>query len=247
MKTLFNRNFSVKSYEDPFKFWVVDNIFEENFTKEVLHKWPKRSDPRWNDGFSVIGNKENMLERKMLAMSGKQNMPDFYRTLIESLNSEEVLKVYEKITGMKNLKVDPNWRWAGLRETLPGGFQLVHSDARKHAETGMRKELTFLFYFRDSYDKKRDEGCLEIWNDDVTKMIHEIEPINNRMVVFYNTDKSYHGVPCTKTSRKMITFSLLKEGEATERFKAHFLARPDDDPDIDRLGLERLNMEDKFY
>jgi hypothetical protein len=40
---------------------------------------------------------------------------------------------------MKNLKVDPNWRWAGLRETLPGGFQLVHSDARKHAETGMRK------------------------------------------------------------------------------------------------------------
>ena len=247
MKTLFNPNFSVKSYEDPFKFWVVDDIFKENFSKEVLDVWPKQSDPRWNGGFDVIGDQKNKLEGRMLAMSGKQNMPDFFRTLIENLNSEEVLEVYEEITGMKNLKVDANWRWAGLRETLPEGYQLVHSDARKHAETGMRKELTFLFYFRDSYEKSRDEGCLEIWNDDMTKMVHEVEPINNRMVVFHNTDKSYHGVPHTKTTRKMITFSLLKEGAAPERFKAFFLGRPHDDPAIDELGLERLNVEDKFY
>ena len=86
-----------------------------------------------------------------------------------------------------------------------------------------------------------------MWNDDMTEMIHEVEPIHNRMVIFLNTDKSYHGVPVSMTSRKMLTFSLLKEGAATERFKALFLARPDDDPVIDELGLERLKIKDKFY
>ena len=78
-------------------------------------------------------------------------------------------------------------------------------------------------------------------------MIHEIEPIHNRMVIFLNTDQSYHGVPVTKTNRKMITFSLLKEGETTERFKALFMARPDDDPAVEKLGLDRLEETDKFY
>ena len=45
----------------------------------------------------------------------------------------------------------------------------------------------------------------------------------------------------------MITFSLLKEGETTERFKALFMARPDDDPAVEKLGLDRLEETDKFY
>jgi hypothetical protein len=247
MKTLFNPDFSVKSYKDPFKFWVVDGIFQKDLSQDVLNVWPNLSDARWNKGYLSIGGHKNKLEDKMMAMSGKRNMPTFFKNFIKTLNSHESIAVYEKITGIKNLKVDDNWRWAGLRETLPGGHQLVHSDARKHPENGLRKELTLLFYFREDYDRKRDEGCLEMWNDDMTQMIHEVEPIHNRMVIFLNTDQSYHGVPVTKANRKMITFSLLKEGETTERFKALFLARPDDDPVIDELGLERLRMKDNFY
>ena len=247
MKTLFNPNYSVKSYEDPFKFWVVDDVFEEDLSRDVLNVWPNQSDARWNKGYLVIGGQKNLLEDKMMAMSGKKNMPTFFRNLLETLNNDESVAFIEKVTNIKNLKVDDNWRWSGLRETLPGGHQLVHSDARKHLENGMRKELTVLIYFRDSYDRKRDEGCLEMWNDDMTQMIHEVEPIHNRMVIFLNTDKSYHGVPNTKSNRKMLTFSLLKEGEATERFKALFIARPDDDPEVDELGIERLKLKDKFY
>ena len=86
-----------------------------------------------------------------------------------------------------------------------------------------------------------------MWNDDMTQMIHEVEPIHNRMVIFLNTDKSYHGVPVTKSNRKMITYSLLKEREGTERYKALFVARPDDDPVVAELGLERLKIKDKYY
>ena len=247
MKTLFNPDFSVKSYEDPFKFWVVDDMFQKELSQDILNVWPNQDDERWNKGYLVIGGHKNQLEDKMMAMSGKTNMPNFFKNLLKTLNNDASIAVFEKITGIKNLRVDDNWRWSGLRETLPGGYQLVHSDARKHLENGMRKELTLLFYFRESYDRKRDEGCLEMWNDDMTEMIHAVEPIHNRMVIFLNTDQSYHGVPVTKTNRKMITFSLLKEGETTERFKALFLARPDDDPVIDELGLERLKIKDKFY
>ena len=140
MKTLFNPDFSVKSYEDPFKLWVVDNILQKDLSQDVLNVWPNLSDPRWNRGYLEIGGKKNKLEDKMMAMSGKRNMPTFFKKLIKTLNSDESIEVFEKITGIKNLKVDDNWRWAGLRETLPGGYQLVHSDARKHLENGRRKE-----------------------------------------------------------------------------------------------------------
>ena len=105
MKTLFNPDFSVKSYEDPFKFWVVDDIFEEDLSQDVLNVWPNHDDPRWNKGYLVIGGHRNKLEDKMMAMSGKHNMPNFFRNLLETLNSDESIAIYEKITGMKNLKI----------------------------------------------------------------------------------------------------------------------------------------------
>ena len=246
MNEIFNSECIVKSYDHPFNFWVIDQAFDENFSKEILKLWPSQSDERWNRGYDVINGKKNRLEGNMLAMSGKQNMPEFFRQFLTSVNGPSSIDMYEKITGVMDLKVDDSWRWAGLRETLPGGYQLIHSDARKHPESGFRKELTFLCYFRDGYEKGSDEGCLEMWSDDMSQRVHEIEPIHNRMVIFQNTDKSYHGVPATKANRKAITFSMLKEGPAAERSKAFFVGRPDDDQEIGELGLARLKLKDRF-
>ena len=246
MSNIFNTNHTVKSFDYPFNFWIIDQVFDENFCQEILRLWPSQSDERWNRGYDLIDGKKNRLEGNMLAMSGKQNMPEFFRLFLTSLNGASSIDFYEKITSVLDLKIDDNWRWAGLRETLPGGYQLIHSDARQHPESGLRKELTFLCYFRDSYKKESDEGCLEVWSDDMSQMVHAIEPIHNRMVIFQNTDKSYHGVPETKANRKAITFSMLKEGPVAERSKAFFVGRPDDDQEISELGLARLTLQDRF-
>ena len=71
MKTLFNPDFSVKSYKDPFRFWVVDSIFQKDLSQDVLNVWPNQSDARWNKGYLVIGGQKNVLEDKMLPMNMK--------------------------------------------------------------------------------------------------------------------------------------------------------------------------------
>ena len=246
MGTIFNKDFQLKCYEKTYGVWILDNIFEEGFCETSLTNWPSQSDKRWNKGYANVGDSSNKLEGNMLAMSGKGNIPECFAKVLENLSSKESISFYEKVTSIKGLLADDYGRWSGLRQTLPNGYQLIHSDARKHLDSGLRRELTIIVYFSKNYDRKRDEGCLEIWNEDMTKKTHSIEPLNNRMVILFNSDKSYHGVPVTKFNRKMMTFSLMKRSKATDRFKALFVARPEDDDEIRQLGMERAHMKDRF-
>ena len=79
----------------------------------------------------------------------------------------------------------------------------------------------------------------------VTEKIYEIEPINNRLTIFLNTDKAYHGVPEVKFERKAILWSILKDAELTDdRSKALFVSRPEDSDEIGKLGRERAYIKD---
>ena len=64
------------------------------------------------------------------------------------------------------------------------------------------------------------------------------------MVIFLNTDKSYHGVPEVSAERKSITWSILKEGDVVKRSKALFVSRPQDDKKIGELGEKRAYIQD---
>ena len=118
---------------------------------------------------------------------------------------------------------------------LPNSFQAIHSDARKHPENGLRKELTCLLHMNEN------SGYLEIWNDDMSKCVHQIKPIKNRFVIFLNTDTSFHGVPKVKTVRNAITWSILKDMKSSDRTKALFKSRPNDD-DFGHLAKKRVKI-----
>lgn len=110
-------------------------------------------------------------------MSGKEVIPKTYQNFLNFMQSTDTIKIIEKITGIQGLIADEVGRWSGLRETLAGGHQLIHTDARQHLETGYRKELTLLLYLNEDYDQSRDEGCLEIWDASVTKKVYSFPPI----------------------------------------------------------------------
>ena len=75
----------------------------------------------------------------------------------------------------------------------------------------------------------------------------EIEPLHNRMIIFLNTDKSYHGVPTNNAHRKMITFSTLTSDLCYDRSKALFVSRKNIDSDeISQIGKNRAYVEDKI-
>ena len=181
----------------------------------------------------------------MHAISKIDDVPEYTAKVLNYIHTDEFTNRMSEITNVNDLITDSSMRWSGLRTMTPGSFQAIHSDARKNPETGLRKELTCLVYLNDEYNKERDGGCFEVWNDDMTKCVHEIEPIDNRLVIFLNTDKSYHGVPEVKFERKAILWSILKDAELTDdRSKALFVSRPTDSDEIGKLGKERAHIKD---
>ena len=65
-----------------------------------------------------------------------------------------------------------------------GSSREYHYDRDPLQHGQLRADWTTVCYLNEDYNRERDEGCLEIWNDDMTKRTHEIEPINNRFIIF---------------------------------------------------------------
>lgn len=238
-------SYTINYIDNPYPLWIVDNFLEPEVIESILSEWPEENNPLWHCGHNDINGKPNILEQGMLGISKKEDMPYYINQVMTYFHSGEFCRILESITKIQNLIPDAAWRWSGLRTMLPDSFQLIHSDARLSPETGYRKELTCLLYLNPEYSKNRDEGCLEIWSDDMTTKIHEIEPILNRMTIFVNSDTAYHGVPLVKSTRRALTFSVLKDGVTGTRSKALFVKRPQDSDEIEKVGLERANIEDK--
>lgn len=234
-------NLEYKSTEisDPYPIWIVDNFLDESVAQQIKDDWLPNDAPQWNTTRATVSGYDNILEKKMLSISKTENMPPFISSVCERFHSDEFTDLISEITGINGLIKDTTMRWSGMRVMVAGSHQLIHSDARKHPENGLRKEITCLLYLNDDYNKDRDEGCLEIWNDDMTKREHEIEPINNRMVIFQNSDTSYHGVPVVKKDRKAIVFSIMKKADSSDRKFAEFVSRPQDSEDVKKIGKER--------
>jgi hypothetical protein len=239
-------SYSIHYINKPYPIWVIDDFLNIQLLNTILSEWPTDDDNRWHHGHNNINGKPNILEQKMLGISKKENMPQNIRSIMEYFHSADFCDVLQNITHIDGLIPDSSWRWSGLRTMLPGSFQLIHSDARYNPETGLRKELTCLLYLNVNYIKTRDEGCLEIWTDDMGTRTHEIEPLLNRMTIFLNSDTAYHGVPLVNSSRKALTFSVLKQGDVGERSKALFVKRPQDSIEVQEIGIQRSKIGDKI-
>lgn len=228
--------------EEPYLVWVFDNFLSEDVYTSVLSNWPKDEDVKWHGVRGNIENEVNILEQGMMSYDIKDT-DGFMSKFLHHLHSEEFTQELSQLTNMDGLVPDKHMRWSGIRTMLSGGFQAVHSDARVSPDSGLRKELTCLIYFNEDWSAD-DTGTFEIWNDDMTECTHKIDPIANRLVVFLNSETSYHGVPDVKKERRSVTWSVLKDGESSERSKALFVSRPQDGDEISELGKKRAQVTD---
>ena len=244
---ILNPERKIKKIESPYEIWILDDFLLPEVPEKINAEWPSNDDPVWFRGIEQVDGKKNILEQGMLAISSYDKMPTHARELLQYFHTPEFTEKIAEITGKSGLLPDETVRWSGVRAMLPGGFQLIHSDARKNPISGMKKELTVLYYLNKDYNKERDAGCLEVWDDDMTHCVHEIEPLYNRLVIFLCSDTSFHGVPKVNKERHLLTFSIVKDEESTNRMKALFVARPTDSDEVRELGIKRSLVEDKKY
>ena len=236
---MINKDYLVSRIKDPYDIWIIDNFFNEETLNKIQEQWLDNDSEKWHSERCMVAGQDNILEHRMLAISKIQDAPHFIAIVWQYLHSNAFVDLVSDITKITELKRDSTMRWSGMRVMLPESYQLIHSDARKHPETGLRKEITCLLYFNENYNRETHEGCLEIWNDNMTKCIHEIEPINNRLVMFKNSDTSYHGVPVVKKDRKAIICSIMKKANCSERGFAEFVCRPKDPEQVHSMGKNR--------
>lgn len=241
-----SNNLSIQKINTPYKIWIIDNLFEQESLNRIKQSWTQIDESKWHRGYESINGKENLLENGMKSISDVSKMPTYLNKLMYYFHSDEFTDIISKITEISNLVSDGTMRWSGLRVMEANSFQLIHSDARKHPYNTLTKELTCLFYLNEGYIKNQHEGCLEIWDDNMKNKTHEIEPIDNRLVIFVNSDTSYHGVPKVLKERRAITFSIMSKNTSSDRTKALFVARPFDTKEIMTLGIERSKISDKI-
>lgn len=241
---ILNTNLVINKIENPFTVWTIDNFLKEETIKIMSDNWYGPEDNAWHKGHSMVDGKKNILEQGMRSVSLLDKMPKEIAEVAVQLHTQEFTNQLGELVGVDNLIADDSMRWSGMRTMLPGSFQLIHSDARLSPETGLRKELTVLFYLQPSFKETKHNGHLEIWDDNMSKCMHKIAPKYNSAVIFLNSETSYHGVPEVNFERRAFTFSILKDAKATKRSKALFVARPNDSKEVREEGFKRSMIKD---
>jgi hypothetical protein len=235
-----NKDYTIRSINNPFETWVIDDFLTQDSLDLIHQSWPSNNSPAWIATRETINGKKNILEQGMLAISNSDDIPPHMQDIFMFFHSDKFVRHISEVINVKSLIEEKTMNWSGLRVMLPNSKQLIHSDARINPVSGLRKEITCLLYLNKDYRKSDDGGCLELWDDSMKNCVHEIEPIDNRLVLFKNSNKSYHGVPSVKSERKAITWSIAsKLSPNSTRKKALFVKRPNDSQSIKELGLER--------
>ena len=186
----------------------------------------------------------------MSGISKLDELPGDWFAVFLTLQSGYMCDWLRKITNILDITIDDYnsiGQWAGLRTMDKGSYQLIHSDARLHPHLRKEKKLTMVGYMNKTW-KSTDEGCLEIWDNDMKKCVDKIEPLFNRVVLFENTKTSHHGVPKVNSYRKSFLASWLRDpvGFDETRTKALFKKRPNEENSklIDKIAESRSKLND---
>jgi len=181
---------------NPFPHIVVDNFLEEALVNQTIESIKNFGSWGW-DHSSHAGTHQR---RKYFTPWSDSNLevlkteaPVAHSTL-EYLNSPEVLKYLEDLTGIKNLIPDYTYHGGGFHKIGRNGKLSIHCDYNLHPKTGQHRRINLLLYLNPVWEEEWG-GNLELWERDLSKMTHSIQPVFNRAVIFNITDDAYHGHP----------------------------------------------------
>jgi len=171
----------------PFPHVVIDNFLPESSVDRLLDEIPGDGDVRWYGTASQ--------SRSGKSSSKKLNeLGPFMLHFLQCLNSSDFVRFLERLTGLDGLVPDPHGFGGGVHKISRGGFLKIHADNNWDTKLLLFRELTVLLYLNREW-KSEYGGDLELWNADMTRAEAVVAPLANRLVIFSNSETSYHGHP----------------------------------------------------
>ena len=234
-----------RQYRDatPFAHCVIDRIFRPEIADLLSSQFPSHDADFWS-------RYSNPIEEK-LTCNHFEHMPPAIAGILHCLNGEEFLSLASRWSGIEGLQADPTLHGGGMHCIRNGGKLDVHIDYSLHPHLSLERRMNLIVYLNKDW---RDEygGALELWEETMQHCEKRVMPYFNRAVVFNTGDSSLHGHPdpieCPRdVARQSIALYYLTEpqADATERYRARFLARPQDDrsPEMEAFRAKRSGLE----
>ncbi|HSU66224.1 MAG TPA: 2OG-Fe(II) oxygenase [Tepidisphaeraceae bacterium] len=172
----------------PVPWFCIDDFLESQFAEQVYQSFPSFDEAvKAGRLFSAVNEKGKV----QITDSGK--FPEPIARLNRELNGPDFLNLIEYVTDTPNLLADEQLVGGGIHETGPRGLLDVHLDFDYIPERQLYRRFNILVYFNRNW-RPDWGGQFELWNEDVTKLVHSFEPKFNRCLLFETNDRSWHGV-----------------------------------------------------
>lgn len=204
----------------PFKYLVYDGFFHLKEAEIILENYPNVVDSGEWDGTTYLHQKNKFSKTKF------DESETILKKVFDEMNSDDFLSFIAECTSIKDLISDADLFGGGLHQSLNGAFLNVHVDFNVHEKTKYHRRMNIIVYMNKDW-KKEYNGYLELWDMNAKRLIADVAPVFNRMVIFETNEVSYHGHPKPLNtpkgvSRKSIAlYYYTKERPKEEIVKEH--------------------------
>ena len=185
LKSAFRGALSIRSLK-------IDNFLEEGYVTQLSNGLDEviqrvKKDPN--------APKKHLHVSRKIGVHRPELMNQSHRDFFDEINSPRFIKYLEEVTGIYPIYPDPDLEGGGLHQIYPGGYLNAHTDFNFHPKhEKWQRKLNILFYMNEGW-KPEWKGNLQLYSEDVSTVLDEIEPIANRMALFETSEISFHGHP----------------------------------------------------
>jgi Rps23 Pro-64 3,4-dihydroxylase Tpa1-like proline 4-hydroxylase len=179
------------------KFFILDDIFPDNITKNIYEEFPK-----YKSQFKF----RNTFREKKFTFAKLDKLPTkIISETIEAFHLKNIVQEISKITNILDLEPDPSLYGAGISRMDKTHFLNPHVDNSHDAKNQKYRRLNLLYYVTPDFNEE-DGGNFELWDKNVKKNF-KIQPKFNRLVVMEASRSAWHSVDSIKSYKKRCCLS----------------------------------------
>jgi len=176
-------------FHEPYTHVVVDNFLPEEIANTCLESFPSLNESGWEQS-----NDADIEVKYRTTWQSEFDIPEGIVDVIRVLNSAPILKAMSTCLGIPKLMPDPYFSGGGLNLSTKGGLLDVHVDGNYHDASGLNRRANVLIYLNPGW-KEEYGGSFGIYSNTGDKLVKNIAPLFNRLVLFDSHDYSFHGLP----------------------------------------------------
>lgn len=190
------RNSDTFKKNKPFKFGFVQEFFERKFYEKLYETYPKEDDSAWyriTNDFSRSAMRRNFGKSNPSDPIDQEDDPLLskeWNRFRRYMLTDEFANNISKYTGIKVTKLQ-HYVFINLHK---GDFNLPHNHfLESQSNTPKAYKLTILIYFTKNWAKGDPGGTYMCTSEDESSIIFEPYNLDNSMVCFGESSKSWHG------------------------------------------------------